>query len=245
MKLPRLYPILDFSCFAGKPEPLRESLRFAEELLQGGATILQYRDKSGDAARTLSCARELRRVTEGRATLIINDRVDICLAVQADGVHLGQDDLSPASARKIFDSAIFHPFSQSLGRVPHPFAATTEASTELLSERVGREMLPRRLVGFSTHNLDQVREADAMLIDYIAVGPVFATASKANPDPVIGLEGVRKARAATSKSLVAIGGITRKNCLQVRDSGADAVAVIADLLESPVKAVEEFIRILG
>jgi thiamine-phosphate pyrophosphorylase len=74
---------------------------------------------------------------------------------------------------------------------------------------------------------------------------VFTTASKANPDPVIGLEGVSKAKAATQKPLVAIGGITRKNCLQVRDAGADAVAVIADLLESPVKALEEFIRILG
>ena len=84
-----------------------------------------------------------------------------------------------------------------------------------------------------------------MPVDYIAVGPVFATASKAKPDPVFGLEGVRRARASTQKPLVAIGGITRKNCLQVREAGADAVAVIADLLESPVKAVEEFIRILG
>ena len=102
-----------------------------------------------------------------------------------------------------------------------------------------------RIVGFSTHNLEQVALADAMPIDYVAVGPVFSTTSKANPDPVIGLEGVRRARAATQKPLVAIGGITRKNCLQVRDSGADAVAVIADLLESPVKAVEEFVRVLG
>lgn len=189
-------------------------LRFAQQLLEGGATIVQYRDKTGDAMRMLACTRELRRVTQGRATLVINDRADICLAAGADGVHLGQDDLSPAGARRIF--------SQEGSKRSKPL-----------------------VVGFSTHNLDQVREADTMPIDYIAVGPVFATASKASPDPVIGLEGVRQARAATLKPLVAIGGITRKNCLQVRDAGADAVAVIADLLESPVKAVEEFIRVLG
>jgi thiamine-phosphate pyrophosphorylase len=214
VRLPRIYPILDFSCFATKPVPLRQALHFVEQLLEGGATILQYRDKSVDAARMLSCARELRRLTQGKATLIINDRADICLAAGADGVHLGQDDLSPASARKI-----------------------------LVEE--GKRRPGPLIVGFSTHNLDQVREADAMPIDYVAVGPVFTTASKANPDPVIGLEGVSKAKAATQKPLVAIGGITRKNCLQVRDAGADAVAVIADLLESPVKALEEFIRILG
>jgi thiamine-phosphate pyrophosphorylase len=241
MKLPRLYPILDFSCFAAKPEPLRQVLRFAEELLQAGATVLQYRDKSGDAARMLSCARELRRVTQGKATLIINDRADICLAAQADGVHLGQDDLSPDSARKIFDAAVPDPFSRPLENTQLPRERMGQPPDESASQGVGKKLI----VGFSTHNLDQVRDADAMPVDYIAVGPVFATASKARPDPVIGLEGVSRARAATAKPLVAIGGITRENCLQVRDAGADAVAVIADLLESPVKALEEFIRILG
>jgi thiamine-phosphate pyrophosphorylase len=241
--IPRLYPILDFSSFAAKTEPLRQALRFAEELLAGGATILQYRDKSGDAARMLSCARELRRMTQGRATLIINDRADICLAAQADGVHLGQNDLFPISVRRIFDSGVSKPFSPSLG-MAQPLAPAQMTPEALPSQRAGQGAF-RGIVGFSTHNLDQVREADAMPVDYIAVGPVFATASKAKADPVIGLEGVRRARASTQKPLVAIGGITRKNCLQVREAGADAVAVIADLLESPVKAVEEFIRILG
>jgi thiamine-phosphate pyrophosphorylase len=219
MNLPALYPIIDFSGFASAADPVRAVLDFAEKLLQGGATIVQYRDKTNDAIRMLGCARELRRITHGRATLIINDRVDTCLAAGADGVHLGQDDLSPAAARQIFNDGE--------------------------GKRTGDKPPNRLLIGFSTHNLAQVAQADSMPIDYIAVGPVFATGSKANPDPVIGLEGVLQARAATSKPLVAIGGITRKNCLQVRGAGADAVAVIADLLESPVKAVEEFIRVLG
>jgi thiamine-phosphate pyrophosphorylase len=212
--IPSFYPILDFSSFARKPEPLRQALHFAEQLLAGGASILQYRDKFGNAMRMLSCARELRRITQRRAMLIINDRADISLAAEADGVHLGQDDLSPSGARNVFSGL------------------ANKRSSPLM-------------IGFSTHNLKQVEEADGMPIDYLAVGPVFATGSKADLDPVIGLEGLGWARAATSRPLVAIGGITRKNCREVMDAGADAVAVISDLLESPVKAVEEFLRVLG
>ena len=236
MPLPPLYPVLDYSCFAAKPDPLRAMLDFAEQLLAAGVTILQYRDKSSAPRTFLANARELRRATLGKATFIVNDRADLALACDADGVHLGQDDLSPAAARKIFDAA-----ERERRRVPHPFATKTQSSTELSSERVGYD----KIIGFSTHSLSQVREADSFPVDYIAVGPVFATASKVNPDPVIGLEGVRAARAATRKPLVAIGGITRVNCREVRDSGADSVAVISDLLESPVKAVEAFLRVLG
>lgn len=100
-------------------------------------------------------------------------------------------------------------------------------------------------VGISTHSGEQVRQAAQTSADYVAVGPVFATQSKANPDPVIGLEGVRAARAAISKPLVAIGGITRENARSVIDAGADSVAVICDLLREPAKSVEAFLRILG
>jgi thiamine-phosphate pyrophosphorylase len=219
MPLPPLYPIIDFSCFAQQPDPTIAVARYAEELIAAGATLIQLRDKSQpeQPRRLLSCARELRRVTWGKgtmskATLIINDRVDICLVADADGVHLGQDDLSSEAVRRIFDQV-----------------------------KDGKT----RIIGFSTHNLAQVREADTLPIDYIAIGPVFATGSKANPDPVVGLEGVRQARRVTKKPLVAIGGITRQNCSQVKAAGADAVAVISDLLESPAKAVADFLRVLG
>ncbi len=100
-------------------------------------------------------------------------------------------------------------------------------------------------VGISTHNPGQVEAADSSSADYIAIGPVFATSSKGNPDPVIGVEGVREARRLTGKPLVAIGGITRSNCVSVIEAGADSVAVISDLLTDPRKSVEEFLRILG
>jgi len=219
MTAPSLYPIIDVSCFTAKPDPVLAIVRYAEELIAAGATLIQLRDKSQpeQTRRFLSCARELRRVTWGtgtspRATLIINDRLDICLAADADGVHLGQGDLSPESARRIFDQV-----------------------------KDGKT----RVIGFSTHNLSQLREADSLPVDYIAIGPVFATGSKANPDPVVGLDGVRQARRVTKKPLVAIGGITRLNCSQVKAAGADAVAVISDLLESPAKAVADFLRVLG
>ena len=97
----------------------------------------------------------------------------------------------------------------------------------------------------STHNPEQLVEADRTSADYLAIGPVFPTRSKANPDPVIGLDGVRRARALTRKPLVAIGGITRENCRSVIEAGADAVAVISDLIREPRKSAEEFFRILG
>jgi thiamine-phosphate pyrophosphorylase len=100
-------------------------------------------------------------------------------------------------------------------------------------------------LGVSTHNPEQLVQSDATTADYVAIGPVFATSSKENPDPVVGLDGVRRARALTQKPLVAIGGITRANALDVIRAGADAVAVISDLLPAPRKSAEEFFRILG
>ena len=205
--VPRLYPIIDASCFAGERNPCSAILKLAEELVAGGATFLQYRNKLGSAREALGQARELRRVLGPSVRLIMNDRADLCLAAGFDGVHVGQDDITPASARLV----------------------------------VG----PKLVVGFSTHNPEQVKAADAMPLDYVAVGPVFATASKVNPDPVIGLEGVRAARALTTKPLVAIGGITRANCRSVIDAGADSVAVIGDLSKDPRRAVEEFLSMLA
>ena len=117
---------------------------------------------------------------------------------------------------------------------------------EDLSPEGARRLIGNDLwLGVSTHNPEQLREADKTSADYLAVGPVFVTTSKERPDPVIGLEGVRRARELTGKPLVAIGGITRGNALSVIQAGADAVAVISDLLMAPRKSAEEFLGILG
>jgi thiamine-phosphate pyrophosphorylase len=179
----------------------------AEELAAAGVTLLQYRDKSGNARRMLGAARELRARLGTTLKLVINDRADIFIAAQYDGLHVGQDDLSPESARDIIG--------------------------------------PARWLGVSTHNPEQLAEADKTSADYLAIGPIFATSSKANPDPVVGIEGVRWARELTRKPLVAIGGITRANARSVIAAGADSVAVISDLLLDPGKSAEEFLRVLG
>lgn len=202
MALPRLYAILDRSCFSGNDALFAG----ADELVSAGVTLVQYRNKFDNARQMWEEATELKRRLGPAIKLIMNDRADICLAVNLDGVHVGQDDLSPESARTIIG--------------------------------------PDRWLGVSTHNPDQLRSALQTSADYIAIGPVFATTSKTNPDPVIGLEGVGKARLLTKKPLVAIGGITRANCRSVINAGADSVAVISDLVREPRKSAEEFLRIL-
>ena len=201
--LPRLYAILDASSF-----PDTKGLCLAAgELVAGGVTLMQYRNKTGNARQILEQARELRRCLPSSVKLIMNDRADLCLAAGFDGVHVGQDDLSPEGARAVIGDRLW--------------------------------------LGVSTHNTKQLAEADKTSADYLAIGPVFETRSKATPDPVIGLDGVRQARALTRKPLVAIGGVARENCRSVIEAGADAVAVISDLIREPRKSAEEFLRILG
>jgi thiamine-phosphate pyrophosphorylase len=105
------------------------------------------------------------------------------------------------------------------------------------------------LLGVSTHGEQQLMSAAAGPADYVAIGPVFATSSKKDPAPVVGIEGVRAARALTTKPLVAIGGISRSNCAAALEAGADSVAVISDLIprqgDSTNEIVGEFLRTLG
>jgi thiamine-phosphate pyrophosphorylase len=99
-------------------------------------------------------------------------------------------------------------------------------------------------VGISTHNLEQVCDADATTADYVAFGPIFPTTTKANPDPVTGVELLREARRLTRKPLVAIGGITAENAAEVFDARADSVAVVRDILtaSNPAKRAREFLK---
>lgn len=199
--LPKIYPITDASI---------TGLSHAEQvrrLLAGGATFIQLREKYAspedfyrDAGKALEIARE------GGAKIIINDRVDIALALKADGVHLGQDDLPPGEARKI------------------------------LGEKA--------IIGYSTHNLEQASEAVKLPIDYIAVGPVFATKTKENPDEIVGIEMVTRIRDAVGNfPLVAIGGITSENFQVVLRGGADSAAIISDLLSDADKITEKMLRL--
>jgi thiamine-phosphate pyrophosphorylase len=201
--LPRLYPILDAAALARADLPLAMAAR---TLYDAGVRWVQYRDKSASDAEVVERMRALRTIfPAGDAVLLLNDRVHLCAQVGADGVHIGQEDMLPAEARRI------------LG--------------------------PHYLLGVSTHNSTQLSTAIATgAADYLAIGPVFATGSKENPDPVVGLEGVKAARALTRLPLVAIGGITVENGRAVIEAGADSVAVISALLPQGGQMMAERVR---
>jgi thiamine-phosphate pyrophosphorylase len=183
----RLYPLTDRRL---------SGLSHAEQVSQlseGGASIVQLREKFLSPLEFYSeAAAALRIARTCGIKIIINDRVDVALALNADGVHLGQDDMPPEAAR--------------------------------------RTLGPDAIIGFSTHNLEQVRLAAEMPVDYVAIGPIFATLTKEASDAPVGLEGLRLARHALGKlPLVAIGGITFENSLDVLTAGGDAIALIRDI----------------
>jgi len=184
MQLPRIYPLTDTKL---------TGLSHAEQLellTLGGATLIQLREKHLSPRAFYEQAKLAAR---RRVQLIINDRADIALAVSADGVHLGQDDMPPDAARKL------------LG--------------------------PNAIIGYSTHNIEQAIAATKLPIDYLAIGPIFATTTKTDTAPVLGLDGLTAVRRAIGTfPLVAIGGITHANAHQVIQAGADSVAVISAVL---------------
>jgi thiamine-phosphate pyrophosphorylase len=202
MFLPKIYPITDTHISKlSHGEQVRK-------LIEGGAKFIQLRDKLASPKDFYESAGEALEIARTKnVKIIINDRVDIALALKADGVHLGQDDLPPEHARRI------------------------------LGEKA--------IIGFSTHNLKQVTEALKLPINYLAIGPVFATQTKENPEEVVGIEGVKKARKiACGFPIVAIGGITSKNFQEVLDAGADSVAIISNLLSDPNKISEKMKMLL-
>ena len=203
LALPPLYVILDAALLPSDP------VEFLKKLTGAGARLFQYRNKTAPAREVLQAAQALNLTAwqEG-ANFLVNDRPDIARLAGTSGVHLGQDDLYVAAARKIVGAGA--------------------------------------IIGISTHNLDEFRSAVKTDADYIAVGPIFQTRSKANPDPIVGLELIREARKLTNKPIVAIGGIILERATDVVRAGADSVAVISDILaaRNPVARVKQYLEIL-
>jgi thiamine-phosphate pyrophosphorylase len=190
---PKLYPITDVRL---------SGLSHAEQMVrlcEGGATLAQLREKNLSPREFFKQAEEAMRVArEHGVRIIINDRVDIALALKASGVHLGQNDLPPGAARRVLGD--------------------------------------KAIIGFSTHNIEQAIRAAKLPVDYVAIGPIFATSTKKNPDPAVGLLGLRQARKAVGEiPLVAIGGISRENASECLAAGADLVALISALISEPAE----------
>jgi thiamine-phosphate pyrophosphorylase len=188
---PRLYALVD---------PERANGRALDDLAGrvavGGATLVQLRDKLGDTRRLVAEARAIKAALPSGVPLLINDRVDVALAADADGVHVGQDDMAVPDARRLLGA--------------------------------------RAIIGLSLKTMKQAQDAPVDLLDYVAIGGVFATSSKDNPDPPVGTDGLRamaalvRSRAATLP-IVAIAGIDARNAADAIAAGADGVAVISAL----------------
>jgi thiamine-phosphate pyrophosphorylase len=187
--------------FSNLPLPEITSL-----VLKAGIRFVQYRDKNRERRDIFEEALKLRELTKKfSAALIINDHTDIALAVNADGVHLGQDDLPLKEARKVMKD---------------------------------------KIIGISTHNLGQAKEAEKKGADYIGFGPVFHTTTKDAGKPV-GIENLRFVRENVNIPVVAIGGINLDNLKSVVDAGADAVAVATAILKGDINEnAKRFINLL-
>ncbi|MFH1858033.1 MAG: thiamine phosphate synthase [Candidatus Omnitrophota bacterium] len=170
----------------------RSHLEVLTEAIRGGASMVQLRDKEADDGALIEAGKALRKICDQyHALFIVNDRMEVARTVGADGLHIGQDDISIAEARR----------------------------------RIG----PEKLLGVSTHSLDQARRAAQEGADYIGLGPIFQTPTK--PDyPPVGLELIRQVRKHLSIPLVAIGGIDALNIQTVMASGSDAVAVVRSVV---------------
>ena len=191
-----LYAIADT---LGRPE--LSYIDLARQICAGGAKVLQLRFKQQEAKDQKDCAvreflhiaREVRTICQhSDCVLIINDRTDIALAVGADGVHIGQEDLPLAAARQV------------LG--------------------------PNKIIGVSTHDLTQAREAQRGGADYIGFGPLFGTQTKATGYTARGLDQLQTIRSQIDIPIVAIGGIHAQRAPAALDAGAHAVAMISDIV---------------
>jgi thiamine-phosphate pyrophosphorylase len=173
----------------------RGVLAVVEAAVRGGARVVQLREKTLPTRAFVERARALKALlTRFNVPLIINDRLDVALACGADGVHVGQEDLSPRDMRR---------------------------------------WLPDGLIGLSIERLEQLDAAERLPVDYYGASPVFATSTKADAAPALGLDGLRALRGRTTRPLVAIGGIGEHNAATVMAAGADALAVVSALCAAP------------
>ncbi|MFH0933055.1 MAG: thiamine phosphate synthase [Nitrospirota bacterium] len=180
-----------------------------EEALKGGLKAVQLREKDLGTRDLLDMSYRMRELTKAyKAKLFINDRVDVALAVEADGVQLGKESIPVHAVRETFQSKL--------------------------------------MIGASTHNLDEALEAERGGADFITLGPVYHTPSKMKYGEPIGIETLRKVKAKISIPVYAIGGIKLDKVREVKEAGADGVALISAILtaENIRETTEEFLRLL-
>ncbi len=218
----RLYLVTDEHCLP----PGRNLFDAVEGALQAGVTLVQYREKNGPGKGMLEKARQLIALCHRyNVPLLVNDRLDIALLSGADGVHLGQDDIPVAEARRLAD--LFFAGCAA----PH----TVNGALPLTGNRF--------LIGATAHNVEEALAAEAAGADYLGCGAVFATHTKKDTVP-LGLDGLQAIRQAVRIPITGIAGITTENYQQVLATGADGVAVVSGILgaDSISDTVTRFLR---
>jgi thiamine-phosphate pyrophosphorylase len=188
-------PVLDLSVYLVTDAVQCRRLGVVETVaaaLKGGVTAVQLRDKQASDAELVALGRALReRMNGGRVPLIVNDRIEVALAIGADGVHVGQSDAGAPEAR----------------------------------ERLG----PGAIVGLSVQTVELARAVDSRVVDYVGVGPVFATATKPDHSLPLGFDGLAKVCAASPVPAVAIGGIGAEHLSSVLAAGAVGAALVSTI----------------
>lgn len=186
-----LYLVTDRTLSSG-----RDINRIVEEAVKGGVTMVQLREKDCTSRQFIELALHLKQILKPlNIPLIINDRVDVALATDSEGVHIGQSDMPYHMVRNL----------------------------------LGRE----KIIGLSVENMDQVKEANYLDIDYIGISPVFSTTTKTNTGKPFGLEGIKRIMSESVHPAVAIGGINIDNASSVIQAGANGIAVVSAICSAP------------
>ena len=238
----RLYLVTDENCLP----PGRNLFDAVEEALQAGVTLVQYREKNGLGKDMLQKARALITLCHKyNVPLLVNDRLDIALLSGADGVHLGQDDIPVAEARRIADSFFANCAASPTANSTtfcSPVSDNVSAASQMGStteKLTGSHFL----IGATAHNVHEALTAQAAGADYLGCGAVFATSTKKDTVP-LGIEGLKAIRQAVRIPIAGIAGITTDNYQQVLATGADGVAVVSAILGATdiTAAVHKFLR---
>ena len=235
----RLYLVTDENCLP----PGRKLFDAVEEALQAGVTLVQYREKNGLGKVMLEKARRLIALCHCyHVPLIVNDRLDVALLAGADGVHLGQDDIPVAEARRLADR-FFADRAAAFGggQACNCAAASDEANAP--TAKTVHNPASHFIIGATAHNVQEALAAEAAGSDYLGCGAVFATATKKDTVP-LGLEGLREIRNAVHVPIVGIAGVTTENYPQVLATGADGIAVVSGILGAAniTEAVTAYLR---
>lgn len=184
------------------------TLSDVEKAVNAGCKIIQYREKNKSTKEMVAEAFQIKSICADKAIFLVNDRIDVALAVDADGVHIGQDDMPIAVARNILGHS--------------------------------------KIIGLSTHEVEQAIDAEKSGADYIGLGPIFNTSTKKDAGDGIGPDLIKDVKAAIKIPVVAIGGINKENCMPVIEGGVDSLVAISAVVcsDDVEKETKDFIELI-